>query len=141
MTVWSYIERFSIKLKKEFNKFDLKIIIEFDLVKTDSLDFELNLINNSYAPFRKSNFHTMYVNVKSNHSRYFKNQILRSINKRLTRIYKDEYSFKRANGYYQAASIKGGHKHELVSNAKKSNGNKSKSKNIPYFTSTFLYNG
>ena len=69
------------KLKKVFNKFDQKITIEFNLTKTDFLDAELDLINNSYAPLRKPNFQTMYVSVKSNHPRYVVNQIPKSINK------------------------------------------------------------
>ena len=38
-----------------FSKFDLKITIEFSLPKIDFLDVELDLVNDSYAPFRKLN--------------------------------------------------------------------------------------
>ena len=132
-----YIERISKKLRKVFSKFDLKITIESNLTKTDFLDVELDLINDSYAPFRKPNFQATYVSAKSNHPRYVVNQIPKSINKRLTTISKDEYSFKRAKEHYQEALIKGGHKHELVFNAEKSKGNKRKRKNILYFTPPF----
>ena len=105
-----------------FSKFDLKITIESNLTKTDFLDVELDLINDSYAPFRKPNFQATYVSATSNHPRYVVKQIPKSINKRLTTISKDEYAFKRAKEHYQEALIKGGHKHELVFNAEKSNG-------------------
>ena len=76
------------------SKFYLKITIESNLTKTDFLDVELDLINDSYAPFRKPNFQATYVSAKSNHPRYVVNQIPKSINKKLTTISKDE--FKRA---------------------------------------------
>ena len=104
------------------------------MTKTDFLDFELDLINDSYAPFRKPNFQATHVSVKSNHTRYVVNPIPKLINKKLTTISKDEYSFKRAKEQYQEALTKGGHKHRLVFNAEKSNGNKRKRKNILYFT-------
>ena len=96
-----------------FSKFHLKITIEFNLTKTDFLDVELDLINDSYAPFRKPHFQATYVRVKSKNPRYVVNQIPKSINKRLTTISKDEYSFKRGNENYQETLIKGGHKHSL----------------------------
>ena len=74
-----------------FSKFDLKISIESNLTKTDFLDVELHLINDSYVLFRKPNFQTTYISTKSNDPRYVVNQILKSINKRLTTISKDEY--------------------------------------------------
>ena len=71
---------------------------------------------------------------KSNQPRYVVNQIPKSINKRLKTISKDENSFKRAKEHYQEALFKGGHKHELIFNAEKSNDNRRKRRNILYFT-------
>ena len=120
-----------------FSKFNLKITIESNLTKTEILAIELDMINESYAPFRKPNFQALYVSVKSNQIRYVANQIPKSINKRLNKISKDEYSFKRAKEHYHKALIKGSHKHELVFNSENSSGNKRKRKNILYFTPPF----
>ena len=116
-----------------FSKFDLKI----NLTKTNFLDIELDLINDSYAPFKKPNFKATYVSAKSNHPWYVIKHIPKSINKRLTTLSKDEYSFKRAKVRYKEPLIKGGHKHKLVFNAEKSKGDKRKRKNMLYFTLPF----
>ena len=79
------------------SKFYLKIAAESNLTKSDFLDVELDLINDFYAPFRKPNFQATYVSAKSNHPRFVVKQIPKSINKRLTTISKDEYSFKKKN--------------------------------------------
>ena len=50
----------SQKLRKVFDKFDLKITIGFNLVKTDFLDVELDLNNDNYASFRKLNLQDTY---------------------------------------------------------------------------------
>ena len=131
------IERLSKRLRKVFNRFGLEITIESNLVKTDFLDVELDLRNDTFAPFRKPNFQATYVNVKSNHPRYVVNQVPKSINKRLTTISKNESSFNRAKQHYQEALAKGGHKHELNYNTGNGNKTKRKRKNILYFTPPF----
>ena len=87
-----YIVGISKIFRKVFSMLELKIIMEFNLTKTKFLDVEPDLINVSYAAFRKPNFQATYV--KPNHPRYVVNQILNSINKILTTISKDEYTFK-----------------------------------------------
>ena len=59
------IERLSKRLRKVFSRFHLQITIDSNLVRTDFLDVELDLRNDTYAPYRKSNFQATYVNVKS----------------------------------------------------------------------------
>ena len=76
-----YIERISKKLRKVFSKFDLKITIDSNIVKTYLLDNELDLVNESYALFRKSNLQAAFLHVKSNHRRYVVSKITKSINK------------------------------------------------------------
>ena len=129
------IGRLSKRLRKVFNRFGLEITIESNLVKTDFLDVKLDLRNDTFAPFRKPNFQTTYVNVQSNHPRYVVNQVPKSVNKRLTTISKNESSFNRAKQHYQEALVKGGHKHELKYNT--GNDKKTKRKNILYLTPTF----
>ena len=50
------IERLSKRLRKVFNIFDLKITIDFNFVRTEFLNSELDLYNDTYAPYRKPNF-------------------------------------------------------------------------------------
>ena len=51
-----HMERISKKLRMVFSKFFLKITIKSNLTMIDFLNVELDLINDSYAPFRKPNF-------------------------------------------------------------------------------------
>ena len=50
------IQRLSKRVRKAFNRFGLEITIESNLVKTDFMDVELDLCNNTFVPFRKPNF-------------------------------------------------------------------------------------
>ena len=50
------IERLSKRLRKVFNIFDLKITIDFNFLRTEFLNLELDLYNDTYAPYRKPNF-------------------------------------------------------------------------------------
>jgi len=131
------IERLSKRLRKVFNRFDLQITVESNLARTDFLDVELDLCNDTYAPFRKSNFQARYVNTQSNHPRYVVRQIPKSINKRLSTISKNENSFNRAKEHYQEALTKGGHKHELKYSTGNEKNTRRKRKNILYFTPPF----
>ena len=94
-----------------------KISIDSNLVRTDFLNVELDLCNDTYAPQRKPNFRTTYVNIQSNHPLYVINQVPKSIYKRLTTLSKNKRSFNRAKKHYQEALVKGGHKHDLKYNA------------------------
>ena len=122
-----------------FNRFDLKIIIDSNLVKISFLDVELELCNDTYAPYKKPNFQAIYVYVRSNHPRYVVNQVPKSINKRLTTISKNESSSNRAKQHYQEALAKRGHKHELKYNA--GNDKNTKKKKYPVFHATVLFVG
>ena len=73
-----------------FNRLGLKITKDPNLVRTDFLDVELDLRNDTYAPYRKPNFQATSINVQPNHPRYVVNQVPKSINKRLTTISKNE---------------------------------------------------
>ena len=62
------IERVSKRIRKVFNRFDFRITIDSNLVKTDFFDVELDLRNDTLhhtlmTPYRKPNFHATYVNV------------------------------------------------------------------------------
>ena len=80
------IEQLSKRLRKVYSRFDLQISIDSNLVRTDFLDVELDLRNDTYAPYRKPNFQVAYVNVKLNLPRYVFNQVPESINKRLATV-------------------------------------------------------
>ena len=54
------------------------------------LDIELDLINNSYKPYKKPNHNPMYINVNSNHPPSIIKQIPSSINRRLSNLSSDE---------------------------------------------------
>ena len=83
-----------------FNRFDLEITIDSNLVKINFLDVQLGLRNDTYASYRKPDFQGTYVNVKSNYPRYVVNQVPKSINKRLTTTSKNKSSYSRAKQHY-----------------------------------------
>ena len=106
MNLYIYIytkdsERSSKKLRKVFNRFDLKITIDSNLVRNDFVDVELTLRNDTYAPYGKPNFQATCVNVQSNLPRYIFNQVSKSINNMLKILSKNESSFNKAKQHYQ----------------------------------------
>ena len=80
------IGRLSKRFINLFNRFDLDITIDSNLVKIDFLDVELDLRNYPYVIYRKPNFQATYVNVESNHPQYVVNQVPKSINERCLQL-------------------------------------------------------
>ena len=75
---------------------------------TDFLDISLNLKNQTYAPYRKTNNEIKYIKTESNHPNSIIKQIPSMIGKRITKksINNDEFN-KVANDYNQALKISG----------------------------------
>ena len=97
-----------------FAKYGLNITIEANKKVGNFLDVTLNLANGKYLPYNKPGKLPLYVNKKSNHPPRIIENILKSINKRLSEISIDENSFSKAAPLYQKALDDSGYKHKLA---------------------------
>ena len=84
------IERVRKEIIKIFKECGLSITTKTNLKVVQFLDIELDLINNTYSPYKKSNDNPMYINVNSNHPPSIIKQITSSINRRLSNLSSDE---------------------------------------------------
>ena len=78
------------------------------------LDIELDLINNSYKPYKKPNHNPMYINVNSNHPPSIIKQIPVSINRRLSNVLSNEELFLNNIQPYREALKMSGFRDELT---------------------------
>ena len=105
-------------IKKElcsiFAKYGLKITIEANKKVVNFLEVTLNLANGKHLPYNKPGNIPLYVNKKSNHPPRIIENILKSINKRLSEISIDENSFSKAAPLYQKALDDSGYNHKLA---------------------------
>ena len=87
------IERVTKEIIKIFKKCGLSITTKTNLKIVQFLDIELDLINNTYRPYKKPNDSPMYINVNSNHPPSIIKQIPSSIHRRLSVLSSDEEVF------------------------------------------------
>ena len=97
-----------------FSNYGLKITIEANKKTVNFLDVTLNLSNGKYMAYTKPGNIPLYVNRKSNHPPRIIENIPKSINKRLSEISIDEYSFHQAAPLYQKALDDSGYNHRLT---------------------------
>ena len=60
-------DRIKKRIIKLFQKHNLKITIEANIIQTDFLDVTLNLKTEKHWSFRKPNDEQLYININSNH--------------------------------------------------------------------------
>ena len=77
------------KLRKKiisiFKNIDFKIEIVTNLTEADFLAVTLNLENNTYRPYKKSNDKLIYIDVSSNHPPQIEKRLTKIISDRLSR--------------------------------------------------------
>ena len=73
------------KVIRAFKYIGLKIDISFDLKIVNFLDVTLNLTENSYKPFSKTNAIPTYINIGSDHPASIVKQIPNAVNIRINR--------------------------------------------------------
>ena len=96
-----------------FAQHDLRITLEEPAKQVNFLDVTLNLVSESYGPYRKPNDTPLYVNTMSSHPPTVLKQIPRGINKRLSNISSNQEVFDDAKSVYQKALDDAGHNFEL----------------------------
>ena len=87
------IERVRKEIIKTFKEFGLSITAKTNLEVVQFLNIELDLINNTYIPYKKPNDNPMYINVNSNHPPSIIKHIPESINTRLSNLSSNEEVF------------------------------------------------
>ena len=57
-----------------------QILTETSRTETEFLDIKLNIHNDNYMPYRKSNYNTAYINGNLNHPNFLKFNVKKRIN-------------------------------------------------------------
>ena len=95
------------------SKIQKKLIIAFPYLKiVNFLDVTLNLNNNSYKPFSKTNAIPTYIHISSNHPASIVKQILNEINIRIKRLSFSKNIFNNQKHLYNETIQNGGYKNE-----------------------------
>ena len=87
------IERVRKEIITIFKECGISLTTKTNLKVVQFLDIELDLINNTYRPYKKPNDNPMYINVNSNHPLSIIKQIPPSFNRRLSNLSSDEEVF------------------------------------------------
>ena len=96
-------DRIKKRIIKLFQKYNLKITIEANIIQTDFLDVTLNLKTEKRWPFRKSNDQQLYININSNHPPSIEKALQTMIFNRLSELSCNLDNFKKAIPPYKNA--------------------------------------
>ena len=99
--IW-YCSSFSIQKRiiRAFKFLGFKIEISTNIRIVNFLDVTLDLSNNSYKPFIKTNQNPSYINVNSNHPKNIIKQIPKAVNLRIGKLSANEKIFKESSKRY-----------------------------------------
>ena len=108
-----FIERTKKKILKVFQKHNLQVTTECNLVRTDFLDVSFDLQSKSYKPFRKPGDTPLYINVRSNHPTCIKEEIPKMISERISSTSSGPKEFNEAAQIYNTALKTIGYKENI----------------------------
>ena len=108
------LEKIKKSLIKKMSSIGFEITIDIGNTSTEFLDISLDLLLNTYCPYRKPNSKTNYINNNSNHPKNIRNNIPKMIEKRLCKLSKNEEVFSNIKGFYQNALNKSNFKYSLT---------------------------
>lgn len=133
-------DRIRKNLIKLFQENNLKITVDLNLTQTDFLDTTLNLISETFCPYRKPNDQPLYININSNHPPAIKAQIPRMVGDRLSNLSSTKKEFEKAAPVYNQALKNSGHKEAVTFNKKIKDGKKRRKRNVVWFNPPFSQN-
>ena len=107
------IERKRKQIIQIFKSCGLNSTIKANLKTADFLDARLDLVNNTYQPYRKPNSETVYINKHSNHPPNILKELLKAFNKRITDISCNRDIFDAAKTTYKQVLGNSGFSEEL----------------------------
>ena len=116
----SEIERKRKQIIQIFKSCGLNIAVKTNLKTVDFLCVRLDLMNNTYQPYRKPNTETVYINKHSNHPPNILKEPPKAINKRATDISCNQDIFDAAKTTYEQALRNSGFNEELKYKSKNS---------------------
>ena len=107
-------DRVQTKIISIFKNIDFKIEIDTNLTEVDILDVTFNLENNTYRPYKKSNYKLIYIDISSNHPPQIKKQLTKIISDRLSRSSSNADIFNNIKLRYEEAMKKCGYTRKLT---------------------------
>ena len=102
------------KIIRIFKFLGFKIEISSNIKIANFLDITLNLSDNSYRPFLKTNQYPSYINVNTNHPSSIIKQIPKAVNMRTRRLSSNKKSFHERSKMYFEALKNCGFKEEFI---------------------------
>ena len=108
------VERLKKKIVKIFKESSLSITIEYNLKSVDFLYATIDLVNNTYKPYRKPNNEPQYINKQSNHPPNVLKQLPKSIEKRVSENSSNIDVFNESIHTYNDALIKSNFREKLT---------------------------
>eukprot|EP00794_Sanderia_malayensis_P007476 gene7476-biopygen6026 len=135
-------DRIRKDITKHFKQHGLNITIQTNLKIVNYLDVTLNLINDSYYPYRKPNNKPLYINTKSNHPPNIIKQLPAAINRRISDISCNETEFNKAKPIYEDALQSSGYDEPLsfTNNGSPSRVKRNRQRNIIWFNPPYSKN-
>ena len=118
------------KIIRAFKFLGFKIEISSNIEVTNFLDVILNLSDNFYRPFLKTDQYRSYINVNSNHPNFIIKQVRKAVNARMSRSSSNKKIFLESSEMYIEALENSGFKEEFtylepkISNNNNNNNNK-----------------
>ena len=90
-----------------------KIEISSNIKIVNFLDVTLDLSNNSYKPFIKTNLNPSYIDINSNHPKNVIKQVQKAVNLRICKLSANEKNFKESSKRYIDALKNSGFKEDF----------------------------
>ena len=116
------------RLKTIFDSLGLEMLVDTKLANVNFLDVSMDLLNESFKPFRKPNDTPIYVHKLSNHPPHVSKNLPKAINKRINQLSSNEQIFNNSKHDYEAALRKSGHYQKLKYQPETNSNNKKKRK-------------
>ena len=107
------VERTKKKIIKVFKENGLKITIQMKLHRVDYLDTTMDLMDETYAPYRKLGDNIKYINKQSNHPPHVKKELPKMIEKRISSLSKIKEIFERSAKEYKETLNRCGYKNNM----------------------------
>ena len=138
-------ERLKQKIIQSFKEIGFDIEININLITVDFLDVTLDLLSDSYRPYKKPNDKLLYIHKESNHPRNILKHLPISINKRLNQNSSNKNIFDHAKTEYEEALKQSGYKkvkleYDPALKTPKQTRNKNRKRKIIWFNPPFSKN-
>ena len=135
-----FMDKCAGTIKSTFENLGLKVTIEGPAAKVDFLDVTMDLLNDRYEPYQKSNSNPRYISNLSNHPPCIKRGLPGMIQKRISRLSKSKKEFDGIKAKYQATLKQSGYKKCDIAYEKEqgsSNRKRKRKKEVIYFNPPF----